>query len=108
MILKVYSVFDSKVQSFMQPFYCQSKGQALRGFTEVANDKQHTIGKYPEDCTLFELGEFDDATGHFSLFDTPMSIGLAIEYINAEQLVKPRASIGARYVELDFVYGDCV
>ena len=37
------------------------------------------FSKYAEDYTLFELGEFDEATGQFSLHNTPVSLGKASE-----------------------------
>lgn len=81
MILKIYSVYDSKTEFFSQPLYMKAKGEAVRSFTELANDKSNAIGKYPADYTLFELGTFDDATGKFVLHSTPTSIGLALEFV---------------------------
>lgn len=81
MKLKVFSVYDSKVESYFKPFYCQTKGEAIRSFTEISNDNTSQIGKYPEDFTLFEVGEFDDANCSFELLDTPSSIGKAIEFV---------------------------
>lgn len=83
MIYKVYSVYDSKAEAYMQPFYCQSKGQAIRSFTEVSNDNTSQIGKYPEDFTLFELGEFNDSNGRFTLYDASHPMGKAIEFVKA-------------------------
>ncbi len=84
MILKVFSVYDSKVESFFKPFYSQTKGEAIRSFTEISNDKQSQIGKYPEDFTLFELGDYDDSNASFKLLDTPKSVGLAIEFVKKD------------------------
>ena len=69
MLLKVFTVFDSKAEAYLQPFYGKSKGEAIRSFIEAANDKQSQIGKYPEDFTLFDLGEFDDSTSRFNLLE---------------------------------------
>lgn len=81
MILKVYSVYDSKAEAYLSPMFFQTKGQAIRSFGEVANDSSHQIGKYPEDFTLFELGEFNDSNCKFTMYDTPYSLGLALEFI---------------------------
>lgn len=86
MILKIYSVYDSKAEAFASPMYFQTKGQAIRSFTEAANDKSHPIGKYPEDFTIFELGEFNDSNSRFTLYDTPYSLGLAIEFVKKESV----------------------
>lgn len=81
MLLKVFSVYDSQVEAYMQPFFCQSKGHAIRSFTEAVSDSSSTIGKYPSDFTLFELGEFDDQKAFFDLYDTPRSLGVAVEFV---------------------------
>ncbi|QGH72845.1 MAG: DNA binding protein [Microviridae sp. ctjyu33] len=80
MILKVFTVYDSKVEAFLPPFFMKSKGEAVRGFTEVCNDSKSNFFKYPEDYTLFEVGSFDDATGKFDLHKTLVSIGLGVEF----------------------------
>lgn len=85
MEMRVYSVFDSKAEAFLQPFFMQAKGQAIRGFTELANDKNHQFGKFPEDYTLFELGIFDDQKGLIVSHQTPVSMGLAVEFVRSEQ-----------------------
>lgn len=84
MVLKIYSVYDSKAEAYIPPMFYQSKGQALRQFSEVANDKTHQIGKYPEDFTLFEIGEFNDSNCKFTLYDTPYSLGLALEFVKKD------------------------
>lgn len=82
MKLKVYAVFDTAIEAFMQPFFMQARGAALRAFGEIAADKQHAIGKSPQDYCLFELGSWDDATGKFEMHQAPISLGLAIELAN--------------------------
>ena len=66
MILEVYSVFDKAVNAYMQPFYCRSKGEAIRSFTEAVNDGSKPFGKYSLDYFLVSLGEFDDNSGSFT------------------------------------------
>lgn len=77
---KIYSIYDSKIELFAKPFYMHSRGEALRAWGEVVNDPETTICKHPADFTLFELGEFDEETGKFANLQTPVSLGLAIEY----------------------------
>ena len=60
MLHKIFSVFDSKAELYLTPFFMKTKGEAVRGFEDVANDKNSAIGRHPEDYTLFELGEYDD------------------------------------------------
>ena len=81
MIQKIFTVYDSKVESFQSPFSATHKGYALRDFERVANDPKTAIGEYPADYTLFEIGEFDTATGKLTHHEAKQSLGTALEFI---------------------------
>lgn len=83
MNMKIFSVYDSKVEAYMQPFFMQSKGAAIRGYTELVNDPNHSFGKYPGDFTLFELGSFDELTAKFDMYKTPVSLGVGLEFVKS-------------------------
>lgn len=80
MKMKVFSVYDSKVEAFMQPLFFTTGGQAIRVFADTVNSPNHQFAAHPEDFTLFELGSFDDATAKFENLLTPHSLGLATEF----------------------------
>lgn len=80
MVLRVFAVFDTKVGTYAKPFFMQTKGQALRGWSDVVNDPSTEVAKHPEDFVLFELAEYDDASGSFTNHAAPISLGLAIEF----------------------------
>jgi len=80
MLLCVFSVYDSAAECYMQPFFQQTKGQAIRAFTDAVNDPSHAFARYPDDYTLFELGSYDDSKGAFMMLNTPKSIGVAVEF----------------------------
>ncbi len=81
MLHQVFSVYDSKAGIYLPPFYLQTKGQALRQFADTVNgSKENQIANHPEDFTLFELGIFDDLICQFTLHETPISLGVAIEF----------------------------
>lgn len=84
MILKIFTVYDSKAEAYLQPFYMQSKGAAVRAFADSCNDPQSQFFKHPEDFTLFELGEYDDSTAKITSHQTLKSIGLALEFKNSD------------------------
>ena len=63
MIHKIYSVYDSKAESYTPPFFQHQEAMALRTFGDCCNDEGHTFGKHPEDYTLFNLGIWDDSNG---------------------------------------------
>jgi hypothetical protein len=82
MIQKVFSVYDCKAEAYLQPFFMMSKGEAVRGFSDLANDSSTSFYKHPEDYTLFEIGEYCTASGVLVPLDAHISIGKAIEYKN--------------------------
>lgn len=67
MNLYMFSLFDSKTGAFSPPFFVNHRGHALRMVQELGRDTNTTVGRYPEDYTLFELGFFDDATGQVEM-----------------------------------------
>ena len=38
MLMKMYSVYDSKVEAYLPPLFYKSKGEFLRAFGEACND----------------------------------------------------------------------
>lgn len=80
MVLKIFSVFDSKAAAFITPFFCPTSAVALRNFTAAANEEGHAFHIHSSDFSLFELGEFDDGTGSVKNLQAPVSLGLAINY----------------------------
>jgi hypothetical protein len=85
MTQKVYTVYDSKAEAYLRPFFVSTKGLALRSMVDAVNDPQHPFNKYPEDYTLFEIGEWDDSNGTIKMHKAHESIGVAIEYIENNQ-----------------------
>jgi hypothetical protein len=82
MIHKIVSVYDVKAECFAQPVFVQSHGAAVRSFGDAVNEpsKENNFAKYPQDFTLFALGEFDDATGEFTI-SSPMELAKGISLI---------------------------
>lgn len=63
MKLNIFSVYDSKAESYTPPYFQHKTAQAIRIFSDCCNDEGHTFGKHPADYTLFDLGIYDDDTG---------------------------------------------
>ncbi len=80
MIHQVFTCYDCKAEIYLLPFYCQTKGQAIRMFDDSSNDPSHQFFKHPEDFVLFQLGTYDDGIGVFDLYDVPIVLGRAIEF----------------------------
>lgn len=86
MIRHVYSIFDSKVGIYTQPFHCIADGEALRAFSDAANAKDHYVGRHPADYTLMKIGNFNDETGRYIALDAFINLG------NAQIFVVPKLS----------------
>lgn len=82
MVLQIFTVFDSKAEAFMTPFFMTSKGQAIRAFADIVNDRESQMHKHPGDYSLFHLGSFDDSNGAFKTVIPPVSLGLALEFLS--------------------------
>lgn len=94
MILKIFSVFDSKAEAFLPPFFMHNTGMAVRTFGDTVNMSDHQFAKHPSDYTLFELGAFSDDSGGFEIYKTPKSLGLGVEFVvRDDQEVKPDLKI---------------
>jgi hypothetical protein len=77
-IKKIFTVYDEKSEAFLQPFFLDTNGQAIRAITDCVNDLNHQFGKHPSDHTLFSLGTFDDSDGTFQT--SKVSLGCLVEF----------------------------
>lgn len=80
MLLKLFTVYDSKAEAYLPPFYLSTRGQAIRAFSDSVNDPNHAFNRHPADYTLFMIGEFDDQNASFNLDHAKTSLGLALEF----------------------------
>lgn len=81
MNMKVFAVRDLKSAAFMQPFFTQSVGTATRIFGDAVEDEKSIFHKHPEDFVLYELGEFDDQTGHITSIEAVKMVVYASDFV---------------------------
>ena len=81
-ILKIFTVFDEKAESYMQPFYMQTTGAAIRAFEDTCNDPASAFNKHPADYTLFEVGTFDDHNAEIKMLSGKIALYSALEVIS--------------------------
>ncbi|AXL14692.1 nonstructural protein [Microviridae sp.] len=87
MIYKMFTVYDSKANAYLQPFFLKSAGEAVRAFTDSCNDPKTAFCRHPEDFTLFEIGTYDDSTALVETHKAHISLGLASELKTQQELV---------------------
>lgn len=78
--MKMFAVYDSKVEAYMTPFFMRSRGEALRAWETTVNDEKSSMHRYPSDYTLFEIGEYDELCGIATSHASKVSLGLALEF----------------------------
>ena len=80
----MFSIFDSKAEAFISPWFLPEIEMAKRTFSDCVNSTDHQFSKHSGDYTLFHLGTFSQTTGEFVLNSTPISLGLAQYYKRKE------------------------
>lgn len=68
MIVRIYSVRDRAIGTFMQSFPAYTDQFAKRMFADQVNagDDKSNLCRHPEDFELYFLAEFDDQEGTFA------------------------------------------
>jgi len=79
--MNVFTVYDSAARRYLEPFFAETIEVACRMFRSLVNKDGHQFARFPEDYTLFHLGDFDGETGRISGLDTPHSLGVAITFV---------------------------
>jgi hypothetical protein len=85
MKLLVFSVFDSKAETFGTPMFFNTIGMATRAFFDEANREDSMIFKHGADYTLFQIGEFDPDKGELIPLDAKSNLGTGVEFKSINQ-----------------------
>lgn len=88
MRVKMFAVFDNKADLYMTPFFFPANGQAIRAFSDLANDSNTVVGRHPEDYKLVVLGEFDDGNAEFYPSGV-VSLGFASDFVVPAKVFRP-------------------
>lgn len=85
-LLRLYSIYDSKAEQFSPPQVYHNDMLALRAFEGIVNDDKMLIKKYPEDFSLYYIGNIGDSDGCYYIDNSdetrvPVLVGRAIEYV---------------------------
>ncbi len=81
---KVFSIFDSKADAFLQPFFSPTAATALRGFEKAAQDETTDFHRFAGDYSLFEIGDWDQAKGTWVAHEAKINLGLALQFLTPE------------------------
>jgi len=78
MILNICTVKDRAADAYGRPMFVPSTGVAIRSFSDEINrnNADNQLYNHPDDFDLYELGQFDDNTGLFTLHEQPKLLSL--------------------------------
>lgn len=81
MKVELFSVFDSKVNAFMEPWHARTIEEAIRTFRFQVNRSEGNLHLFPEDYSLFHVGSFVPESGQVIPNATPVNLGLALTFV---------------------------
>ena len=79
---KVFTILDTKAESYGPPFTSHTTATGIRQFTELVNDGRHFFSKYPEDYEMFEIGEWEDEDATFHPHEVKKSLVRGIDVVD--------------------------
>ena len=84
--LRLYSIYDSKAEQFSPPQVYHNDMLALRAFEGLVNDDKMLINSYPEDFSIYYIGNIGDTDGRYFIETSdesrvPVLVGRAIDYV---------------------------
>ena len=62
-MLKVFTIYDIKAETYMEPVSARAIGEGLRNFEDALKDERSSLSRHPEDFIFYEIGEFNEETG---------------------------------------------
>ena len=81
--MNIFSVFDSKLNAYMTPFFAKNVGVALRSFSDLVSDSRSVVAQHPEDFFLFRIGSFSEDSGEI-VPETPLQVAKALDIFPPE------------------------
>lgn len=75
----VYTVRDNKAEAYLTPFFMRSDGEAKRALIASSEDIKSNFNKYPEDFSLWKLGEYEDTNGSLIPMKTNLCLGNIVD-----------------------------
>lgn len=86
MNLEIFSVYDSKAETYMAPWTATNKATAIRAFSDQCNNPDSSFSRHPHDYALMHLGSWDDQTARYETLEVPTNMGLAHEFKTQQEM----------------------
>ncbi len=86
MHLQIFSIYDSKTEAFMTPFFSPTIASAMRSIATIAREPEHQFNLYGEDYALFHIGMFNSDSGFIERKTSPVNLGLVMTFNGPAEL----------------------
>lgn len=86
MLIRMYSIYDKKVNVYQPPLFCHNAGDALRTCHMHFSNPETKVNKYPEDFDVYDIGEYDDQTGQLKPHTNPQFLSTAVDILGIKEL----------------------
>lgn len=73
-MLQCYSIRDTKVGTYMSPFFVPTETHAMRSIQIALQQSQSNLAQFPGDFDLFLLGTLNEESGEISPLMNPQHI----------------------------------
>lgn len=83
--LKIFTVYDSKAEAYLAPFFCANAAVACRSFQGAVQDPQHDFHRWAADYTLFEIGEWHQDKGELVQHQAHINLGNGLSFLHASE-----------------------
>jgi len=79
-MLQIFSVRDTAAEAFLPPFTMNSRGAAIRAFTDAVNGGNNQFTAHAGDYNLFHIGDFDEDLGVVTPSE-PVLLGNGLSFV---------------------------
>lgn len=93
MIVKIYSIFDSKAGAFLQPWFAVNNALAFRNCEKAMRNPQSGFADFPADFTLFAIADYDDITGNIKPYEAKENLGNMLQFLSSQDA--PASTVAA-------------
>lgn len=83
--MKIFSVYDSSAEAYLQPFFARAPGEAVRQFQTAVNTADHNFHAYAADFTLFMIGVWDEKSGTIDPYPQQENLGNGLHFLEIEK-----------------------
>lgn len=90
-MLKVFSVYDNKAEVYNRPMHVVSLDEVIDACKLMIEDEKIELN--PKDYDVFNLGEYDENSGKYELFEAPQHLFNVGKYQTRVEEIKEEAGV---------------